>query len=180
MGFDLSLPSMAQVDWATALGSVRENIRAIVQADAGLFTNGLPPERSRTFKPGEWTTPAYSGANFIGGGSMTWTVDSGDVVTYQYTLIGKLITVVFRLLNTTVGGTLANTLSVRVPGGFTAAKTTVSPTLLYNDNGAGAVVGTLLITATNNAIGLNKLTLANWSASTNNTEVNGVITFEVQ
>jgi hypothetical protein len=38
MAFDLTLPSMAQADWATALGSVRANLLAMVSGDSGVFS----------------------------------------------------------------------------------------------------------------------------------------------
>lgn len=39
MAFDLTKPSMTDANWATALGNVRENFRAIVQGDDNVFTN---------------------------------------------------------------------------------------------------------------------------------------------
>lgn len=38
MAFDLTKPSMTDPTWAAAFGNVRENFRAIVQGDAGVFT----------------------------------------------------------------------------------------------------------------------------------------------
>lgn len=51
-----------------------------------------------------WTTPAYDAANFVGAGTLTWTVAAGDVKTYSYMIINKLMILAFALNTTTLAG----------------------------------------------------------------------------
>ena len=129
---------------------------------------------------GAWVTPAFNAADFTAGGSQTWTVGSGDVTVYAYTLVGKTMTVAFKLDTTTVGGTPNPELRIKIPTGANAAKN------IYNlfraaDAGAAAVVGLALAVAGNPFISLFKdlTTTANWSAATDTTQVIGQITFEI-
>ena len=128
---------------------------------------------------GFWIKPAYNAGNFTGSGSMTWTVEVGDVTTYQASLIGKTMTVVWKLDATSVGGTPSTGLYILVPGGY-AAKTAAFAPAYVVDNGGAAVWSSAHIAAGQSVIGIDK-TLAggNWSASTNATYIYGEITFEV-
>lgn len=126
-----------------------------------------------------FTTPTFDGANFTGNGSMTWTVDAGDVSTYAYAVQGKLLYLAFWLASTTVGGTPNTTLQIKVPGGLTVAKN-MWATFLYNDNGGTTTVGEILAPAGSTTLFLAKFGSPNWTASTNNTTVKGEIFFEVQ
>src|SRR3990167_787127 len=69
-----------------------------------------------------WTTPTFSAGDFTASGSMTWTVDAGDVVTYAYTIINKVMTVLFYIDPTTVGGTPSTSLQIAIPANKTATK----------------------------------------------------------
>lgn len=141
-------------------------------------TGGTVKERARSFAMGEWTTPTFSAGNFTGNGSMTWTVAAGDVTTYAYTVVGKKMTVLFNIVTTTVGGTPNSSLQIAIPGSFTAAKAVFS-TFNYNDNGAARAIGVAQVAASGTNILLQTMTGANWTAATDNTHVQGQITFEV-
>jgi hypothetical protein len=69
---------------------------------------------------GGWVTPTFSAADYTANGSMTWTVDAGDVSLLRYRLSGKTLEVLFTLTATSVGGTLNTDLDCTIPGGFTA------------------------------------------------------------
>jgi hypothetical protein len=135
-------------------------------------------ERGYTAKLGEWTTPAHNAANYIGNGAMTWTVAAGDVATYAYTLIGKTMTVSFWIRLTSVGGVPNSTLRIAVPDSRLPAKTMYG-TYVYNDNAAGEVLWHFRVVAGTGWIDLAK-TSGNWTASVDQTEVKGQITFEIQ
>jgi hypothetical protein len=126
---------------------------------------------------GAWITPTFSAGAFTGTGSMTWTVDAGDVTTFAYRISGRTMILAFYLLTTTVGGTPSDPLLITIPRGATAAKTILTQGLRVSDNGTlrtGYVSSTAA--GTTIALGIS----ANWAASTNNTAVFGSLEFELQ
>ena len=126
---------------------------------------------------GYWTGVSFDAGNFTASGSMTWTVDSGDVATYKYTVIGQTMTVMFYLNNTTVGGTPNTQLYIKVPAGYVIGAAGAS-TVYINDNGTISI-GMAFISATETNIKISLLSGTNFAASTNNTSIRGEITFEV-
>lgn len=142
------------------------------------FNTGIN-ERSRTTPMGEWITPAYSGSNFTAS-TGTWTVDSGDVTTYAYTLVGKTMTVMF-VINTTDVSAAPAQLLIAIPGGFTAAKATRTPTNVI-DAGAAAAVGFAIVQAGGTTINcVSNAAGGGWTTTAlDNTHVFGQIVFEIQ
>lgn len=139
-------------------------------------------ERDRTVAVGEWTTPAFSAGNFAGYGALTVTVASGDVVTQEYTLIGKTMTYNVVLTTVSTGGTADVAIKVKVPGSFTINKLVRVPCII-NDAGGGRAMGLAEAIAGDTFVYVYKdATLAsNWSnAATDNTAIEFSITFEVQ
>jgi hypothetical protein len=129
---------------------------------------------------GAWITPAYAAGDFTGNGSMTWTVDAGDVADCAYRLQGRTMTVTIRLAPTTVGGTLNSTLQVGngAWGGFTAALGVNNALGYCNDNGA-VKAGNLAVVGGGTVIAIQIAAGGNWTASTNSTYIYGTITFPV-
>jgi hypothetical protein len=142
-----------------------------------LAVTGAITERGRSAAQGEWTTPTFAAGNFTASGSMTWTVGSGDVATFAYTLIGKTMLVMISLNTTTVGGTLSTTLNIAIPGGFTAAKRTITPFLLLDN--AARTTAYAEVAAGGSVIGITRTDAANLTAATDATAVYGQIAFEV-
>lgn len=140
---------------------------------------GKPYERGRTVPIGDWTDVTYSSGNFTAGGSMTWTVDSGDQGTYMYTVIGTTMMVQFYINNTTVGGTPANDLRIAIPGGYTAATGPTSYTTCFGDDNGTIDVIWAVVSSGGSYIGLWKKAFGAWAASTNNTDVRCTVIFEV-
>lgn len=119
------------------------------------------------YNAGDFTTP--TGA---------WTVDSGDVGTFAYLLIGKALSVDFFLSATSVSLATAS-LKIKIPGGFTANKAKRQIESMI-DAGTG-VVGFAQVGAAGTTIDCFKdITAANWSIATNATYILGGITFEPQ
>ena len=127
-----------------------------------------------------WVTPAFNAGDFTGSDSMTWTVEAGDVTTFQYTVSGKVMTFVFVLNTTTVGGTPASALEIAIPGGFTST-TEVWATAYAVDSGDGtsapAPCNTLASGTRINCFTNGGSTV--WTAATNTTQLKGQITFEI-
>lgn len=136
-------------------------------------------EVNRSTPAGHWVNRAYSGANFTANGAMTWTVDSSDVVTDQYMLLGKTLFYHGNFAATSVGGTPNTTLKILIPGGFTAAQTATSNVWLkdagnYITPGYAEVNtgGGFIMFFTNNEV--------NFTTGTDNTQARFQINFEIQ
>lgn len=110
---------------------------------------------------------------------MTWTVGAGDVSTYAYTIIGKMMTVSWSLDTTTVGGTPEYYLYLKIPAGKVATKAMGG----VHGYSQAAVPGIGAVYVNNSAFGTNiALGVAGgaaWSAGTNNCVTVGQITFEI-
>lgn len=128
--------------------------------------------------PGAWTTPAFDAGNFTVTGGGSWTVDAGDVETFAYIIIGKTMTVAWSINTSDVGAT-ASSLQITIPASKTSTKR-IWGYLRYTDNGGTAAVGHARVNASGTVIQLFPLALGNWTATTSdNTAVNGQITFEI-
>lgn len=127
--------------------------------------------------PGAWITPAFSASDFSGGGSQTWTVGGSNVSAYAYTILGKCMTIIFSLRETTVGGTPGPDLYIRIPASKSAAKEIRTPIYVFDNEVAGIGFAYLYPNDTN--IGVEKVAGVNWTASTNKTYIFGQMTFEI-
>jgi hypothetical protein len=124
---------------------------------------------------GTWVDLTYSAGNFVGNGSMTWTVDASDLVTYGYSMNGKIVTLAFFIQTTSVGGTLANNLMINLPWVSTRY---AEATCRCINNGV-QVLGFSRINSAENLIRFNLFDSSNWLASTNNTGVFGQLSFPI-
>lgn len=124
-----------------------------------------------------WTTPAFSAGNYTGSGSMTWTVDAGDVTTFAYMINGKMMTVSFYIIGTTIAGTPSDTLRIVIPASKTATKTMSAPCSI-SDNGTPNA-GAVRVVASGTSIEITRDDNANFTAATDATSVTGQITFEI-
>jgi hypothetical protein len=98
---------------------------------------GVIYERGRTMALGEFAGVAFDAGWYTagnGGVGGTWTVESSDVVTYGYALIGALMLICFRVDVTTVSGS-PNTLNIRLPDGYAPTASVMQP-IGFRDNGA--------------------------------------------
>lgn len=123
-----------------------------------------------------WTTPAFNAGDFTASESMTWTVEEGDVLSFAYNILGKVMICAFRLATTTVGGTLSDALLIKIPAGKTATKIMENHLSRLVDNNV-KTEGFCYTNGTNICIA--RSDQANFAASTNLTTVIGQITFEI-
>ena len=114
-------------------------------------------------------TPSFNSGDVTANGSMTWTVDSGDVAAYSYVLQGSELSVSLHIAGTTVGGTLSNTLQIAVPGGFAPAED-CRVAAFINDNGTQQA-GRAEVVTSGTVIKVLKIAGGNLAASTNATAV---------
>jgi hypothetical protein len=122
---------------------------------------------------GAYIAQPFNAGDFTGSGSMTWTVDSGDVDAFIYYLRGNQLSVDFRISNTSVGGTLSNLLQIKVPGGFTLLSHVDA--IVYAIDAGATPVAALCFEASTTLIAIGKFT-GNWSTATNTTKVAGQLT----
>jgi len=107
----------------------------------------------------------------------TWTVDSGDVATYQFVIENNIVTFLVQIQDTDVSVTPA-TLWAAMPAGMTAVKT-VRAFLLYQDAGGANTGGLFSVIAADTKLSFNKLG-SNWSATTgDNTLVAGQLRVQI-
>lgn len=131
-----------------------------------------------TYLGGAWTTPTFSAGNFTGNGSMTWTVASGDVTTYAYIINGKMMTVSFWIVTSTVGGTPNTNLLIAIPASKVATKNMMSNNCrVYNNSTYNS--GACYVESSGTTIIINTTPPANFTAESDTTEVIGQITFEI-
>lgn len=134
-------------------------------------------ERDRTVPLGAFTTPAFDSGDFTAA-TGDWTVASGDAITYAYTLVGKMLTLMFYLDSTTVSATPAY-LSILIPGGHTAAKRTMNP-IIVTDNSSTKQLGAAFVLAGATDVRLySSAAFGAWATSTDATSVFGQISFEI-
>lgn len=161
---------------------------AILQSNP-LFTtytawanNGISPTIEGTLSSNiiqQYSSPAFSAGNFTSN-SGTWVVESGDVLTYQYQIINKTMTVNFYIITTTVTGTPTQ-LQISVPNAkYSFSRTAVPFGYWDNETGTGGV-GQLTVLPNSNYIILSKdIASTAWQSSTNKTYVWGQVTFDIQ
>ena len=127
-----------------------------------------------------WVDVPFGSGNFSASGSMTWTVDFGDVNQCRYVLLGDLMWFQWWITGSDVGGTADPTLYLRLPSGYRASGRAVG---VNNYLDAGATWGTGLCTIETRAstVNLYKSGLANWTlTSSDNTDVFGNLWLRVE
>lgn len=105
----------------TGTGSATLELKSSVTpggSPTAIFNIGVI-ERSRTVPMGEWINVAYNGANFACTSS-SWTVDLADQIVFRYMLVGKTMWIQLEI-NTADIGAACGTLTLAIPGGFSAA-----------------------------------------------------------
>lgn len=155
-------------------GSFPAGSAGVVTIEAPIETTSTIKERSRSVPLGEWTAVAHAGGNYTAS-SGTWTVDAGDQSTFAYTLIGKTMIVSFSL-NDTALSAAPSTISVVIPGGFTAAREMEAPVLNFNN---GVLVANTLAVVTAGSTTIN-FSVFNSTFSSGALYLRGQLTFEVQ
>ena len=99
-------------------------------------------EKGRTTPVGHWIAPAHNAGNFYALGPMTWAVAAASMVGNAYTLIGQTMIWNVYVVNTTLGGTVTNSLYVNTPTGLACQQYDIGIAQLYIP-GEGWVPGTV-------------------------------------
>ncbi len=169
---------------STAANRIINGVTATISLVAGLgraivqYDGATSRWRVISHEQGAPITPTFSAGDFTANGSMTWTVDSGDVAQYHYQLRGTQLFVSFLIATTSVGGTLNNTLQIAVPAGFAAAEDTRTVGQ-FNDAGTQGT-SRIDVASAGTVIKIIKLPGGtNYSSATNTTAVSGQIIIRV-
>lgn len=145
------------------------------QADKFLTNDGVTTSWGDPPLP-VMTDVAFNAANFTGNGSLVWTLTDPDQVVFAYTLLGRIMTVYLVLDATSVSGS-GFALQIKIPGGKTASRNLYGPIAIV-DNGTYST-GLAQVVAGTTIYIYKDISGTNWSASTNNTDVRGMLQFEV-
>lgn len=159
------------------------SVSRFLQPLAYVFQNATLAYRAITEKVnqilntyGQWVIPVFAAANFAANGSMTWTVSSGGVTTYSYTLVGRTMLFSFAVTGT-VGGTPNTLLKIAIPDGYIASQAMSGPVTIVNGGATSISLATAAASATVIQIGANPATSSNWSAGS--VSVQGQIALQV-
>jgi hypothetical protein len=129
-------------------------------------------------EPGrDWVRPAFSAGAYTTNGAGGWTLTSGDVEYYGYVLFNRAMTVSFSLVTTSVIAAVGTELRVAIPNGRIATQPMRNPVYI-SDNGT-AEIGLASVDAGSTYITIKRLAAGNFTASANNTQVKGQLTFMV-
>ena len=150
---------------------------ALVPFAAGLSSATGTLQYPASTVVGRWTTPTFAAGDYTGNGSMDWTVASGDVITMAYTIIDKMMTVIFDIDTTTVAGTPNTTLQIAIPASKVATKQVTNGCYLLDNN--ARTTGFCRVAASGTVIQILRTDAVAFSASTNQTGTFGEITFEI-
>lgn len=131
---------------------------------------------------GAWITPTFNAANYTASGTMTWVPDAGDIGVCKYLLDGRRLHVVFNGSTMTIGGVVSTQLRLgkAAYGNFLAASSILLPRAIVNDNAAGVLTSCHVSVASGGSvINISKYTNANFTLSTNLTDLYFDIDFDV-
>ena len=166
-------------DYAFAVQNRAQSNLFFIRGDGQTtFYNGIT-ERARPTAMGDWIAPSYSRGDFtVDTGTIT--VDPGDVETFQYSLVGKTMSLQFNI-NTFSLSSTPGAVRIRVPGGFTVSNTTQT-IVSINDNFAGWIQAIAKVEAGGNMVYVmpNTTETGSWSVAANSSSVRGQITIPLQ
>jgi hypothetical protein len=115
-----------------------------------------------------WTTPAFNALRY--GGTLAWTVGSGDVLSERYAVLGKMLVWQVRLVTTSTGGSASSALLMRLPDNLRIAS--CGGTVTYAIDAGVAVAGGPVERNSAVEVALYRYDAGNWSnAAANNTNV---------
>lgn len=122
---------------------------------------------------GDFITPAYNAADFVGVSGMVWTVAAGDVTQYKFKVEGRTCTLIWSLENTSVSGTLSNQVRIAIPNGMTCPALTLllGGCTLYDNSNTVSEIALIQIVAGGAVLQVIRIGGGTFSASTNLTHL---------
>ena len=123
---------------------------------------------------GGWTAIVYSAGNFTASDSQTWTVDSGDQITFKYMIVGKTMWLQFNITTSSVSGSCAE-LRLALPA-YTPFNSSIQPIRLFNSSNKSGIA---VVENAGTYVKIQDASGSNLVSSTNDTSVQGTICFEI-
>lgn len=117
---------------------------------------------------GAWISVPFTSGDYTASGSLTWTVESGDLITFAFYLRGNSLFVVGYWDTTTLSGTASNQLFVLIPNSWTAKKTVQGLALAIQGGSTGITTYNRVQPSNNTKMEIGRGDLANFTLSTNN------------
>lgn len=124
-----------------------------------------------------WVAPSYAASNFTASGGMTISVSPSSVETYVYNVVGRQITIAFKINAFTLSGTQGYVVSIKIPGGKIPLRSMVS---LIKISSGSAIIGQAYVSAGGATVDIQPIDSTLWTLGSNNVAVQGQITFECQ
>lgn len=143
---------------------------------SGVYASVINFSNNEYRSPADWSDVVYSAGNFTASGSMTWTVTSGQQLTYSYILSGHVMTISFAISPSTLGGTPSNYLYIAIPAGKTAIKKTANAIAIYNNS--TSQLGTVFAVAGQSKLYITKADGSNFTLDST-TDITGQITINI-
>jgi hypothetical protein len=125
-----------------------------------------------------WVQRAFDATRFTASGSMTWTVDQGDVFTDAYIVIGNTVIYSIVISGTTTTGTASTELRITLPSFMTIMRTMDSVVRLFD--GTNAFTGYAHVTPGLDYIRVTKFDVSNFPLVANGIAIQGQIAFEIE
>lgn len=123
-----------------------------------------------------WISPTPGSSDFKGASAQTWAVTVATMVTtWAYWKHGTCLMVSFEITGTTVAGTPATSLTMKIPGGFTAKRQMRNAIGYLTDNGL-PVDGQAVVDANGTTVNIFRADLAAFTGGS--TDVRGQLMFE--
>lgn len=121
----------------------------------------------------------FAAGDYVGDGTITWTVESADVLDPCYTIVGKKMIISAAIGSSTTGGTASTELRFTIPGGYTTSKFAVQPARI-TEVGTGVRVWGLSYTLSGGTyIRFQKVNVVNFALETNGMNIQYTNTIEL-
>lgn len=117
-----------------------------------------------------WRTPAFDATRFTGDGTITWTVQAGDVAAERYARLGNLLVWNLVIAGSSTGGAASTAFYVRMPENLVLGSTVV--TVGYASDAGTAITSVITGVRGSRQVIVQRNDGGNWSnAAANNTSV---------
>jgi len=121
---------------------------------------------------GDYISPAFSAGDYTGSGAQTVTVAAEDVTTNVYFLSGRRLYVAYVVSGITVGGVPSTDIRIAIPNGYSVGFEFRTSVFRLVDNGT-VVQGIGVVEPALQVVRVLRQDIANWSASADNTTIQG-------
>lgn len=120
----------------------------------------------------------FNAGDFVGVGTLTWTVELADVVNHAVALSGNMCWLSLNLASTTTGGVADASLRYVIPFGVVARASLVLP-IIVQPHAAAVQLGAAILTAGSGNIDFQTVPQVDWVVGADDTDLRIAIFFEI-